>query len=141
LVNRSEARIEGVELFAHAPLNDQFEISVNATFSRIDLDGQDRGLLNRPENYGGVLLQWRPDPVWTLSANAQIVGERSGSSIPTGPRDLKAYERIDLAASRVILNGAEVFFAADNVLDQNYEEAAGFPSPGRRLRAGISWAL
>ncbi|MEJ0061028.1 MAG: TonB-dependent receptor [Terricaulis sp.] len=82
LVNRARARVDGVELSARFQPSDALLLNVHATFTDIDVGGSEAGLLNRPEAYGGALVEWRPNADWTLQANLQVVGARGGSSIP-----------------------------------------------------------
>jgi outer membrane cobalamin receptor len=70
--------------------------------------------------------------------NTQIVGEREGSSVPTGARTLSGYERVDLAVSHDINALATLFATVDNVLDEEYQEAVGFPSAGVQIRLGAT---
>lgn len=139
LVNRSEARIDGIEVGFDAPAGENFHIAGHAVFSDIELDGEDRALLNRPERYGALAVTWVPAAAWSVRADAMFVGARSGSSIPTGDRELGGYERFDATVTREFGAQTALFVTAANVTDERYEEAAGFPSPGRGLRAGVRW--
>ncbi len=138
LVNRSEARIDGIEASLTAHLTSTLTARAHATFSDIDLDEPDAVLLYRPEQYGGVELGWRFDEAWTMHAHALVVGKREGSSVPTGPVTLKRYERLDVAVSRALTDQAQLFAAIDNVFDEEYQEAVGFPDAGMRWRVGAT---
>jgi outer membrane cobalamin receptor len=138
LVNRSRARIDGVELSLAARLTPTLTARAHATASDIELAEPGAALLHRPESYGGVQVGWTPMARWSLQANAQIVGKREGSSVPTGARTLQGYERLDVALSHELSTNATLFIAADNVLDEDYQEAVGFPSAGLRVRIGAA---
>jgi outer membrane cobalamin receptor/fucose permease len=138
LVNRSQVRIEGVELSTTwSPLR-ALSVRLQGTFSQIDLNhGQDT-LLYRPESYGSMRIDWRPNGLWTLQAQAQLAGRRFGSSVPTGMRTLRSYQRIDISASRKMSARAMLFAALDNALDDSYQQAVGFPNPGVQARVGAT---
>lgn len=136
LVNRSRADIEGIEASLNAHVTETLTARLHATFSEIDLGEAETTLLYRPESYGGLQLAWTPVEGWSLHGQLQYVGEREGSSVPTGPLTLGSYERVDLAMSYEVNALATVFIAADNVFDEDFEEAVGFPSAGRQFRVG-----
>lgn len=138
LVNRSEARIDGIEASLTAQLTPTLTARAHATFSDIELDDADAVLLYRPEEYGGVEIGWRFDDAWTMHAHALVVGKREGSSVPTGPVTLKRYERLDVAVSRALTDQTQLFAAIDNVFDEDYQEAVGFPDAGIRWRVGAT---
>lgn len=136
LVNRSEARIDGVEMSLSAQLAPALSARAHATLSDIDLDAPDAVLLYRPERYGGLELGWHFDDAWTLHAHALVIGKREGSSVPTGPVTLRRYERLDVAVSRSLGARSQLFVAIDNVFDEDYQEAVGFPNAGLQWRVG-----
>lgn len=138
LVNRSEARIDGIETSLTAHLTPTLTARAHATFSDIELDAPGAVLLYRPEEYGGLELGWQFEEAWSLHAHAFFVGKREGSSVPTGAVTLKSYERLDLAASHALNERMQLFAAIDNVLDEDYQEAVGFPDAGIRWRLGAS---
>jgi outer membrane cobalamin receptor len=59
------------------------------------------------------------------------------SSIPTGPKTLDAYARVDLAVNWTLTRHWQVFVAVDNLFNANYEEFIGFPAPSVSPRAGV----
>ncbi len=138
LMNRSEARIDGIEVSFTAHVTRAITARAHATLSDIELGDEDAVLLYRPEQYGGLELGWQLGDIWSLHAHAQVIGKREGSSVPTGPVTLGSYERLDLAVSRTISEAVRMFAAVDNVLDEDYEEAVGFPDAGIQLRLGAS---
>jgi vitamin B12 transporter len=138
LVNRSQTRIEGVELAATIHPLQTLSIDLHGTFSHIELPGEEDTLLYRPESYGGIRVDWRPNTLWTLQAHTQLAGGRWGSSVPTGLRRMSSYNRVDLSLSRKMSARMILFAALDNVLDETYSQAVGFPDPGFQARAGAA---
>lgn len=91
-------------------------------------------LLNRPFWRASATLDWRPADRLQLRALLSHVGLRRDYSVPTGPTRLTAYEILALEAAWRPTPGFTLTAALDNALDDAHEDAAGFPSPGRRLR-------
>ncbi len=50
-----------------------------------------------------------------------------------------AYERLDLAARYRGWEKFSPYARVENVTDEEYAEALGFPAPGRRLVGGVSF--
>ncbi len=137
LVNRSEVRARGVEFALSAAPHETVDLSGGFTFTDTDIRGTDEELRNRPRWRGQVAAAWRPLETLRLSLTALFVGSLLDSSIPTGDVRLDAYTRVDFATSWDFCEFATLTFAVDNLLDQDYEEAVGFPSPGVNPRVGI----
>ena len=57
--------------------------------------------------------------------------------MPTGEQALDAYTRVDLALTWTLTPHWRLFLAVDNLLDEDYEEAIGFPAPSFRPRGGV----
>lgn len=138
LVNRSQAEIDGVEAALAWSPTPALTARLHGTFTDIELADEGADLLYRPEEYGGLQVAWRLQDRWTVHAQAQYVGEREGSSVPTGQQTLSAYERVDVALSHAFTANTTLFAAIDNVLDEDFQEALGFPNAGIQLRVGGS---
>jgi vitamin B12 transporter len=128
-VGRAEAR--GVEAEAVTSWS-AWTVRANATW----LDTEDLAtglpLLRRPERAGNVLVTWRPRSVWTVHGGLSHVGEREDFGAT-----LDAYTTLDLAIARSF-GRFEPYARVENALDEEYEEAAGFPTPGRTVVGGIA---
>lgn len=138
LVNRSRAQIDGIEGALAWSVTPTLNARVHATFTDIQLGDDGGDLLYRPEEYGGVQVIWRAQDRWTVHAQAQYVGKREGSSVPTGQQTLGSYERVDLALSHSFTPQTTLFAAIDNVFDEDFQEALGFPNTGIQFRVGGS---
>jgi outer membrane receptor protein involved in Fe transport len=66
-------------------------------------------------------------------------GETFDSSIPTDDLFLDSYNRLDVTATLKYSDKLNLLLSVDNLLDENYEEAIGFPSPGIRARLGLRY--
>ena len=73
-----------------------------------------------------------------LGIRVLFVGEVSDSSNPTGLQQvtLDGYERFDLTLEWHAHPRASFFVAVDNLFDQEYQEAVGFPAVGIYPRVG-----
>ena len=69
------------------------------------------------------------------------VGKTFDSSIPTGDMYLESYNRVDVTATYSPSENLDVLFSMDNLLDEEYFEAIGFPSIGARARVGIRYGF
>jgi outer membrane cobalamin receptor len=52
---------------------------------------------------------------------------------------LDGYNRVDVTATFSATDKMNVLFSINNLLDEDYAEAIGFPSPGTRARLGIRY--
>ena len=52
---------------------------------------------------------------------------------------LDAYSRIDLSMNWRSSNSLTFRAVVENLLDESYQQAVGFPAPGRFIRLGVEW--
>ena len=67
------------------------------------------------------------------------VGESNDSSIPTGDMTLSGYDRVDVTATFKPSVKMSILLSVDNLLDEDFQEAIGFPSTGTRARLGLRY--
>ncbi len=137
LVNRSEIVAEGLELSLQLEPLPKLSWQGQITYVETDIKGTSEKLRNRPKWRGGFSLLWRPIPDLGVNLNSVTVGEVFDSSVPTGDTDLAPYTRVDLAVTWEAKPTWRLLFAIDNLLDEKYEEFAGFPAPGISPRIGL----
>lgn len=109
--------------------------------TRLEAENLDTGeeLPRRPGESASLVLSWSGGGAggsggWTLAAVGRYVGSRSD----LGEVRLAAYSTVDLAASWRAGRRFEPYARVDNLLDEGYEEADGFPAPGRALVGGLA---
>ncbi len=68
-----------------------------------------------------------------------LVDEFYESSIPTGGLFLDGYQRLDIALTMFVSDNLKIGFAIDNLLDEEYWEAVGFPAAGIRGRINATY--
>jgi vitamin B12 transporter len=137
-VNVGRARTRGVEAevgFRRGIV----DASVNGTW----LDTEDLAtgleLLRRPRRSANAVLTARPGG-WTLSLVGRYVGERADVDPVTFARTVNpSYTRFDVAARWKALSWLSPYARVENVGDQAYRQALGFPSPGRTLIGGLTF--
>lgn len=130
-VGRAESR--GVEAEVAV---DARAVSARFQTTWLDTEDLDTGLrlLRRPEWRSSLVLTWRPATDWTVNTVARWVDER----LDLGGITLDSYTTVDLAGSWSVRDGIEPYARVENLFDEEYEEAAGFPAPDRRLVGGLA---
>ena len=84
-------------------------------------------------------MLWDINNSWRWHASWMLQGETFDSSIPTGGLMLDGYNRLDTALTWLAGNSLNVQLSVDNLLDENYAEAIGFPAASRRARVAVRY--
>jgi outer membrane cobalamin receptor len=137
LVNRDDVTTQGVELSLQIQPVSPLRFTAHLTYLETEIKNSDAELRNRPKWRGGFAILWHPLASLDLNLDALFVGDSLDFSVPTGERELDAYTRADLALTWHINPHWQLFLAVDNLLDEDYEDAIGFPAPGLRPRGGV----
>lgn len=129
--NLGRARARGVE-GSLALRRGLFDGRLVATW--LDAENLDTGgpLLRRPEESASLVVFVRPGS-FTVGGVVRYVGDRTDF----GDVALAAYTTVDLSLALRLGKRWEPFLRVENVLDEDYAEAAGFPAPGLGFRAGL----
>lgn len=146
-VNLGRTRARGLELAVEAAPSPLVDLRAQYTL----LDGEvlvsssefdpvyavGEGLLRRPRHQASMSARLGP-PRANAGATLVFVGRRADSDFSgLGLRENAGYTRLDLRARGRVARRLEAFVVAENVLDGEYQEALGYPAPGRSLRAGL----
>ncbi len=141
LFNRGETKIKGAGANLAWTLKDKtFSFSGNISYAETEINGIKQQITGRPEWSGGIGANWSPIPSLNINANSEWVGKRPGNSVPTGPQNMKAYDRQNITANYKLNEQVSYFVSATNVLDNDIEDAIGFPSPGTSVRLGFRFS-
>jgi vitamin B12 transporter len=155
-LNIQEAESSGIEAGVQVLLPWQLRLDGSYTFleTKVLDDGGVGGtffppgqpLLRRPKHQGSAGLTYLGDR-WTVAFIANVVGEAIDRDFmqPGSPRvTLPGYTKLDLAASYVVaqhlwsIRRVRLQMKIDNLLNEDYEEALGFSSPGISVRGGVA---
>jgi vitamin B12 transporter len=155
-LNIQEAETSGVEAGFQVFLPWQLRLDGSYTFleTKVLDDGGIGGtffppgqpLLRRPKHQGSIGLTYLGHRA-TVSLFSRVVGDSIDRdfSQPGSPRvTLSGYTKVDLAASYAVaqniwgLRSIRLQGKIDNLLDEDYEEAFGFSTPGISIRGGIT---
>ena len=142
-VNVGRARMTGLEASARAALGPALQL--RAAYTWLDTEDLDTGLplLRRPAHRASVTLAGDLGRGASAEVTGLYVGERDDVDATTYLRVTSpAYFRVDLAATGPRFFGHLAPFArVTNLLDRDYSEVAGYPSPGVRFVAGLDVAF
>lgn len=128
----------GAELSVTARLAERCTLFAGATVASSDPDE----VPNLPETTASVGLSWASAAGYRLSLDGQYVGER----FVLNPRFAPVQAAVDaytLVNSRIAAPlgqlglAGEVFVAAENLFDEDYEHRLGYPMPGRTWTLGV----
>lgn len=137
MVNRDEVSTDGVELQLEFAINENLSLDMQATYLDQEIKNSDAELLQRPDWRGSFGVRWSPSEKWLIDGSWLSVGESFDSSIPTGDGVVGSYNRVDLVATYRPTDNLNILLSFDNLLDEDYQEAIGFPAPGLRSRLGL----
>ena len=150
-VNLAHTRAQGLEVSLEARPVPQLSLSGQYTLlegeileSPSDFDpvyAVNQPLLRRPKHQGSLGAQLSFSR-WSAGVTLALVGERADSDfVGLGLMTSPGYARLD-ARLRVRLVGAlEAYVVGDNLLDEEYQEALGYPALGRAVRGGLRLRL
>jgi outer membrane cobalamin receptor len=98
-----------------------------------------RPLLRRPRHQGTLSARWRGARA-SAGADLLLVGKRGDSDfLGLGLEQNDGYARLDARLRLGPWRALEVLVAAENLLDQQYQEVLGYPALGRVLRVGLRY--
>jgi iron complex outermembrane receptor protein/vitamin B12 transporter len=141
-VNRDQVESRGAEMQLAWSAVDSLDLQAQITYTDIDVKDSSAPLLGRPQWRAGATAVWRFAPGWNTAFDYQWTGEQYASSLHTGQtviETLDDYHRIDWNIRWLMSQHIAVELALENILDEKYRSAVGFPSPGRAARLGFTW--
>ncbi len=138
--NVDKATTEGFEFGGFFPLGRSWR--VNAAYTRLETSTTGQPLLRRPNWKGNVTLNYRSSR-WNVNLHNLFVGDRMDNDFQGPPygtgRGLGKYDgytRVDLDFVWYARKNWELFGHAQNLFDEEYEEAAGYPAAERSFWVG-----
>ncbi|MFZ4381789.1 MAG: TonB-dependent receptor domain-containing protein, partial [Sandarakinorhabdus sp.] len=133
LVNRGRVAVDGISASLAQQLGDvQFDLAVQHIWPRDTAGGS--GLLLRPRWRANVAVRWQVTNRLAANLRAGQVGARDDESVPGGRQRLSPYVQLAADARWQATDALAIRLAADNLLNGDWQDAAGFPAPPIRLR-------
>ena len=137
-INVGRARSRGVEasLDVDGP---RLDLRTNITY--LDAEDRDTGLalLRRPEWSANLVASLAASEEWRITLTGRFVDDRPDVDPVTFTRaENSSYLRFDLAAQWQASQRFAPYARVENIADEEYAEALGFPAPGRTLIGGIA---
>jgi vitamin B12 transporter len=133
-INRSRAEAEGVELIASIRPCEDISIAANYTYTDTEDKTTGEELPRRAKDKAGVDVNYRFNDKTNLNLNVVYVGDRLNL---VGGERVGGYTLVNLAASYDINEHLQWFARIDNLFDRDYEEVAGFGTPGFSVFSGL----
>lgn len=132
-VNIGRAEVKGIEVAVSAKITDN--LIVKPSYTYMDAEDKDTGLrlTRRPKDKFNITSQYSSGNV-TILAGYTFVGEAYDS---TAIRDLNSYSLINLSGNYKLTKNIKIFGRIDNLLDEDYESAGGYNSPGFSAFTGV----
>jgi vitamin B12 transporter len=137
--NVDRARTAGIEATLNVHPTQDLTLSFGYTWlaEAKDLASGSR-LLRRPEHTGNIAVNYHFLDRFNLNTNLSLVGARADIDAATfAPTSDRPYAKWDVALSVEVHKNLEIFGRVENLLDERYEEANGYPSLGRIFWAGM----
>jgi len=139
--NIGRARTFGLENFAAwTPFTN---VTVRAAYTWLDakdLD-TDEDLVRRAQSSGSVDLDWKIIPRLDATAHAVFTGGRTDNNYDnySAPAvvTLGSYQKVDLGLKFDLTKNFALYGRVENLLDEHYQEAYGFPALGRGFYGGV----
>jgi iron complex outermembrane receptor protein/vitamin B12 transporter len=134
-VNRDRVRASGVELEGRwSPTK---AVALGGALSWLDLDSP-TPLRGRPRWQGSLRAAWQATKTIELNSAVRFNSDYFDSSIPTGLVRAEGHGEADLGLRWRISERFNVTAVVRNVTGERYEDAVGFPAPGRVVRATVA---
>jgi iron complex outermembrane recepter protein len=140
--NVGEATIKGLELGIVASVLPTLEVGGNYSWIDTDITPPPGTTtlypyLATPKNKGFLYAKWNPTDKWNIVPSYEVSDQRWSQQVGgvPGPAYTKtgSYDLLNVKVDYMIVRDWVVSFAANNLLDKNYELSAGYPSQGRNF--------
>lgn len=135
-VNRNRVDSRGVEAEIAAPIAARLKADASVTYVDVtNFSGPP--LRNRPDWRGAGRITWMPNTHISAFADLDAVSPSFDLSVPTGQIRTRAHSEVGLGGGYIINRHLAVDLVIRNLLDCRYENAVGFPAPGRTARVTL----
>ena len=132
--NIGEATSEGVELTLGLDPTEALSLQASYTFTNTEDKATGEDLLLRPRHKADLGIGYQYSRKGQINLQGIFVGKRDDY----GGVNLPSYTLVNLATSYDITPNIQVFGRIDNLFDKNYQEVAGYGTPGLSGYAGVT---
>lgn len=132
-VNRDQVDSRGLEFAARWIPSGALRLSVHATWQDLDIQDSDDELRGRPEWKAGAQAVYEWSDQVSMAVEYLWVDEVVESSRYTGAAldyTLDDYATVDINMAWQARRDLRLELSVSNLLDEDYEQAVGFPAPG-----------
>jgi vitamin B12 transporter len=136
--NVNRATLEGVTLGLDARAENGATIAASLDVASPEDDLTGKLLPRRARRHGAVMIGY---PLGPVRVGAEIVASSLRYDDPANAVTMGGYAVVNLTAEWAIDRRFTLFARADNVLDKNYQLAAGYATGGATVSGGVRVAL
>jgi len=133
--NVSKAEVKGIEVGASVRVLEN--LKMNSAYTYLDTEDKDTGdrLTRRPIDKFNLSAEYSHGPMTTLLVYTYVGKARDRN------KHLGSYSLLNLSGSYKLTEQCELFARIDNLLDEDYETAGGYNSPGFSVFGGIKFEM
>jgi len=124
--NIAAARLKGVEASFDFAISDAISFVSNYTYTSAKDRSTDERLIRRPEGQFYAGLDWQVTE--KFSSNVSVT--HTGGAPDSGNQFIESWTRVDLRAAYKMSDNIELYGRIDNLFDENYQQVAGYGTPG-----------
>ena len=139
--NAGRARSTGVEASFERDFAERFYSLVSYTYAQTKQLQTGRALIRRPRHSGSIVVG---SHLGAIDANADLtyIGKRDDIQpvAPFGRIETAGHTTLDLNV-QYLASSFTPFLKIENATDRRYEEVPGYPSPRRRVSAGLRFTM
>ncbi|HZK79574.1 MAG TPA: TonB-dependent receptor, partial [Humisphaera sp.] len=136
--NIGEARAQGVELGAAVRPCSKVTTGINYTYTRTEDETTRLSLLRRAPSRIGSFINYQYSRQGNVTLTANYVSHRADiDPVTFGRTNVGGYVLVNLATSYTINDSLEFTARIDNLLNEHYEEVAGFGTADISFYAGL----
>jgi outer membrane cobalamin receptor len=145
-VNIDKSMAQGAELTVQARPTARLQVRGAYVYdSTQNLTGSEAGspLLHRPKHSGNALVSYTR-PKYGITLAGTFIGRRADSDFGVLPVPLTAvagYARLDAGGWYAIKRYVTAYANVENLLNQHYEDALGYPGLRANFRAGLRFSV
>ena len=138
--NIAKAEVKGIE--AGASLKIIEGLTLKSSYTNLDTENKKTGkrLPRRPKDKFNMTVEYVKGGAAIL-AGYTFVGEAYDDTANSESKKLASYSLVNLSGSYKLTKNIKLFGRIDNLLDEDYETAKGYSTPGFSAFAGVKFEI